>query len=76
MGLDNKEATTTGTTVLYVNDGIYLDGENTKKMTPTENPITIPTKTGYTFNGYYTEENGQGAQVINANGYSVDEETE
>ena len=38
-------------------------------MTTTTNPITKPEKTGSTFTGYYTEPNGGGTQVIDANGY-------
>ena len=33
--------------------------------------ITIPTRTGYTFGGYYTEKNGGGTQYYNANGGSA-----
>ena len=38
-------------------------------MTTSTNNITIPTKTGYTFKGYYTENNSNGEQLINNNGY-------
>jgi uncharacterized repeat protein (TIGR02543 family) len=33
--------------------------------------ITVPTRTGYTFQGYYTEANGNGTQYYNANGNSA-----
>jgi uncharacterized repeat protein (TIGR02543 family) len=33
--------------------------------------ITVPTKTGYDFDGYYTETNGGGTQYYNADGSSV-----
>ena len=33
--------------------------------------ITIPTRTGYTFNGYYTGTNGSGTKYYNANGTSA-----
>ena len=33
--------------------------------------ITIPTRTGYTFDGYYTEKNGGGTPYYNANGGSA-----
>lgn len=33
--------------------------------------ITIPTRTGYTFGGYYTEKNGGGTQYYNENGGSA-----
>ena len=72
--LDNKSATTAGTTAIYekYNTGIYLDGALTKAMTTSTNAITKPSKTGYTFKGYYTKENGQGDQIINENGYITD----
>ena len=75
--LDNKSATTAGTTAIYekYNTGIYLDSALTKVMTTSANPITKPAKTGYTFKGYYTKENGQGDQIINENGYITDKVT-
>ena len=75
--LDNKNATTAGTTTIYekYNTGIYLDSALTKVMTTTTNPIAKPAKTGYTFKGYYTKENGQGDQIINENGYITDKIT-
>ena len=44
---------------------VYLDYAGTKKMTSSANKVKIPTRTGYTFKGYY---NGS-TQYINANGY-------
>ena len=75
--LDNKSATTAGTTAIYekYNTGIYLDSSLTKVMTTSANPIAKPTKTGYTFKGYYTKENGQGDQIINENGYITEKAT-
>ena len=75
--LDNKSATTAGTTAIYekYNTGIYLDGALTKAMTTSINAITKPSKTGYTFKGYYIKENGQGDQIINENGYITDKIT-
>ena len=69
--LDNKRAITAGTTSIYekYNTGIYLDSVLANAMTTSANPITKPVKTGYTFKGYYTKENGQGDQIINADGY-------
>ena len=69
--LDNKSATTAGTTLIYekYNTGIYLDSDLKTAMTTTTNPITKPVKKGYTFKGYYTKENGQGDQIITADGY-------
>ncbi len=33
--------------------------------------ISVPTREGYTFHGYYTEKNGKGTQYYNSNGNSV-----
>ena len=75
--LDNKSATTTGTTAIYekYTTGIYLDSALKNAMTTSANPITKPAKTGYTFKGYYTKENGQVDQIINADGYITDKIT-
>jgi len=49
------------------------DGSNS--VTATYNSampsMTRPTRTGYTFGGYYTETNGEGTQYYNANGESA-----
>jgi uncharacterized repeat protein (TIGR02543 family) len=47
--------------------GFYLDETHTKLMTSTTNPVTIPTKAGYTFTGYYMSFGD--TMIINANGY-------
>lgn len=62
-----------GTSTLYERyaDGIYLDSGYTKKMTTSANAITVPTKTGYTFDGYYDGD----TQMINADGYITGELT-
>ena len=75
--LDNKSATTAGTPAIYekYTTGIYLDSALKNAMTTSANPITKPAKTGYTFKGYYTKENGQGDQIINADGYITDKIT-
>ena len=54
--LNNHGATSAGTT--SVNAELGSEAAN----------IDVPTKTGYTFQGYYTEEDGSGTKVINANG--------
>ena len=68
--LNNQNATSTGTTTLYMryNNGVYLDSSYSKRMTTSANPITVPTRTGYTFSGYYTGTNGSGTQLINVSG--------
>lgn len=64
--LNNQSATTTGTSTLYLkyNTGWYSDSATTTSISS----ITIPTKTGYTFGGYYTSTNGAGSQIIDSNG--------
>ncbi|MBO5182813.1 MAG: InlB B-repeat-containing protein [Bacilli bacterium] len=55
--LDNKDATTPGTSVIYgrYGDGIYLDSNYTKHMTLNSNPITIP-KREYNLTLNYNDE--------------------
>ena len=50
-------------------DKIYLDTNLTKEMTINENPVTIPTRKGYVFKGYYTNSDGTGDKVIDENGF-------
>ena len=54
---------TVGTTLCYY----YTTDELTTCLSNGYN-ITIPTKTGYTFKGYYTEAAGAGTQYVNASG--------
>ena len=54
--LNNHEATSAGTTSVQAEKG--ASAEN----------IDVPKKTGYTFQGYYTGENGSGTLVINDDG--------
>lgn len=64
--LNNQSATSAGTSVYYekYNVGIY----STANCTSSINTITNPTRTGYTFGGYYTGTGGSGTQCINASG--------
>lgn len=55
--LDGVNATTAGTASVSIT-----------YATTTLSSITIPTRTGYSFGGYYTGENGSGTQRINSNG--------
>jgi len=57
--------------VLYIRTdvGVYTDENYTNNMTSITNPVEVPTRTGYLFKGYYTEENGEGTQIIGENGY-------
>ncbi|MBQ9457563.1 MAG: InlB B-repeat-containing protein [Bacilli bacterium] len=71
--LDNDSATSAGATSIYekYNTGYYLNYSAeavSNQMSPSSNPIDVPRKTGYTFGGYYTEENGNGTQYIDTNG--------
>lgn len=68
FGISDSTDLNAGTVKIYLmkDDGIYLDRGYTKKMTTTENPITIPVVTGYTFKGYYNDSN---EMLINENGY-------
>ena len=68
--LDNQSATTPGTTVIYekLSRGYYLDNSFENLMTTSTNGITVPTKTGFIFGGYYTGTNGSGTQYIDSTG--------
>ncbi len=56
VAFDNQSATSTGTT-----RDIAIYGEALYSITP-------PTRTGYTFGGYYTAANGGGTKIYNADG--------
>ena len=73
--LDNQGATSAGTTLVYYkyNTVKNINGTNyyyfsDKSLTSALSSINKPTKTGYTFGGYYSGTNGTGTQYINANG--------
>ena len=68
--LNNQNATTPGTTVIYqkYSVGYFLDNNLQNQMTTSTNPITVPTRTGYLFEGYYTGTNGSGTQYIDSTG--------
>ena len=57
--LNNQSATTAGTTSVSATYGSAMPA------------ITKPTKTGYTFGGYYTSTGGSGTQYYNASGASA-----
>ena len=77
--LDNQSATSTGTmgSVWYeycVEPAVFYSSYNNNDLTGTplaNNKIVCPTKTNYTFGGYYTQRNGTGTQYINQNGNFV-----
>lgn len=72
IALDNNS--NTSNIYLRYKDGYYLDSKCTQKMTTTENPISLPTKKGYVFQGYYitynkTEQAIVKIEIIGSNGY-------
>ncbi len=64
--LNNQSATSAGTTTIYEKYGVgyYSNSSATTSITS----ITVPTKTGYTFGGYYTSTGGSGTQIITSTG--------
>ena len=66
LTLNNHDATTAGTATIYEKyaTGWYSNSGATTSITT----ITKPAKTGYTFGGYYTAENGGGTQIIDSSG--------
>ena len=71
--LDNQDAETIGTASIYsVDNNLCLDSECNSTMSTTSNNITVPKKTGYTFNGYYTNSDGTGTMMINSEGYATE----
>ena len=63
-------AGTGGTTGIYqqYNTNVWLNAVGGKAMTTSANPITIPSRNGYAFAGYYADANSTTA-LIGANGY-------
>ena len=74
--LDNQNATTAGTASYWYKykttfNNIYYYSDDGCYNGITGSKITVPTKTGYTFGGYYTAENGGGTQYVNESGICV-----
>ena len=69
----NKNGGTSGSGAVYsrFNDGVYLNNNNgnlsNQMLTNNNNVITVPTRTDYTFKGYYSSVNSN-VQYIDANG--------
>ena len=59
------------TVTLNMQNGSGGSSSVTATYASTMPTITVPTRTGYTFGGYYTETNGSGTQYYNANGGSA-----
>jgi len=70
LTLNNQSATTAGSTAVYYkyNTATYYSNS---ALSTTITKITVPSRTGYTFGGYYTAVNGGGTQYINASGAFV-----
>ena len=68
--LDQQSATTNGTKTIYEKyaTGYYKESACTNQITTSSNAISVPSRTGYTFGGFYTSKNGGGTQYIDANG--------
>ena len=66
----NQQSGSGGTSTIYekLNKGFYLDASCSKTMTTSANKVTAPTRTGYTFGGYWTNTGGGGTQIINSAG--------
>ena len=78
--LDNQSATTAGTTEYYYKFNTYNGScyyfSNSALTTclagaADGTKITIPTRTGYTFGGYYTDKNGAGTQYVDPEGKTI-----
>lgn len=68
--LDNQSATSAGTAKIYeTRTEKFSLTSGGDAMTTSANPITVPTKTNYNFNGYYTGASGAGTKYIDENGY-------
>ena len=62
----NKQGGSGGTNTIYLkyNTGWYSNSAATSSIVK----ISVPTRVGFTFQGYYTGTNGTGTQIINSNG--------
>ena len=76
--LDNQGAVTPGTSEYYYKyktqlaPNIYYYFDEAMTESPmTGSKIEKPTKTGYTFNGYYLNKNGKGTQYVDKNGICI-----
>ena len=68
IALDNQDADSQGTQAIYeaYSKGFYKDADCSNRVNSTTG-ITVPTKTGYDFLGYYTNAE-EGTRMINADG--------
>ncbi len=67
----NKQNGTGGADAVYEHYGIgvYKESSLLTKITTSANAISNPTRTGYTFNGYYTSTGGSGTKILTSSGY-------
>ena len=72
----NKDGGAGGTDTVYCKygTGYYKDEECTQMITK-DNPIEVPTKEGYIFEGYYVEDDNDELKVFDSNGYIEKEGT-
>ena len=66
----NKNGGTSGASAVYTvrNIGVYKEDNHTNAMGTNLNCVTVPTKSGFTFQGYYGNQNGTGDAYIGDNG--------
>ena len=62
----NKQSGSGGTSTIYLkyNTGWYSNSAATSSIVK----VSVPTRAGFAFQGYYTGANGTGTQIINSNG--------
>ena len=65
----NKQSGSGGTSTIYLkyNTGWYSNSGATTSIST----VVLPTRAGFTFQGYYTGTNGSGTQVINSSGQII-----
>ena len=66
----NQQSGSGGTGTIYekYGSGYYTNSAATTQMTTGANGITVPSRSGYNFGGYYTGTGGGGTQYIGTNG--------
>lgn len=67
LTLDSQNGSSKQYIYVKYGKGIYSDSKCTKIITK----VTVPAKSGYTFEGYYTEKNGKGTRYIDFRGQII-----
>ncbi len=62
----NQQSGSGGTSTIYEKYSVGLYSNNTVTQAITK--VSVPTRTGYVFKGYYEKQNGSGKQLIDASG--------